>query len=187
MKHHFTTKIILSTAIIFASIATVAAQTSTDNIGYDQPQSAYQDQYQQPQSQPVQQAPAQQYTQQNQYPPSNQYSDQQSFYYYPDANVYYDPACNHYMYNDGANWLTVNVLPWNIRIGGLPRILVYHRGPQVWLDNRIHRGYYFANRGRFGPQARFGYHDNFRRDVGFNRGFGGGRGYGGGRGFGHHR
>ena len=208
MKRNYTTKVILSATIIFASIATVSAQTNNDNTGYSQPaqaQSTYQDHYMQQndpaqqdqqqnqqyiqQNQPIQQG--QQYTQQA--PPVQQpqqpvqYANQQGYYYYPDANVYYDPTYNDYMYNNGSAWLTVNVLPYNIRLGGLPRFMVYHRGPQVWLDNRIHRGYYFANRGRFGPQARFGYHDNFRRDVGFNRGFGGGRGYGGGRGFGHHR
>jgi hypothetical protein len=179
---NFTTKMILSVAVIFASLTAVTAQ-SYDNTGYEQPaQSAYQDQYQQ------QNQPAQQYTQQSQYPQSNQYNtQQQGYYYYPDANVYYDPACNHYIYNDGASWLTVNVLPFNIRLGGLPRIIVYHRGPQVWLDNGFHRQNYYGYNYRFHPVVT--YRNDFRRDVVYNRGFdnhGGfdrGRGFGGDRGF----
>jgi hypothetical protein len=151
----FTTKMILSVAIIFASLTAATAQ-SYDNTGYTPAgQSAYQDQY----------------AQQNQYPQSNQYTDQQGYYYYPDANVYYDPACNHYIYNNGSSWLTVNVLPYNIRLGGLPRIMVYHRGPQVWLDNRIHRDNYFAYQNRFRPQSVVAYRDNYYRGGGYNRGF----------------
>jgi len=198
MKKSFTTKIMLSTAIIFVSIVTVNAQPNNDNAGYDQQpaQSAYQDQQYAQQNQPVQQ-----YTQQVQYPQSNQYANQQSYYYYPDANVYYDPTYNDYMYNNGSAWLTVNVLPYNIRLGGLPRFMVYHRGPQVWLDNGYHRSYYGYNY-RFNARPVIGgYRNNYRGFVAYNRGFdkgrsfggdrgfGGGRGFSGGRGggFGHHR
>jgi hypothetical protein len=231
MKKNFITKMMLSTAIIFVSIATVTAQTNNDNVGYDQQpaQSTYQDQnvqqttpvqqdqYSQQQgqqqmqpAQPVQQdqqqytqvqpAPQQQYVQPAPQPQPNQYYNEQSFYYYPGANVYYDPAYNDYMYYNGAAWLTVNALPYNIRIGGLPRMLVYHRGPQVWLDNRFHRaGYYgygfrspgVAFRGGFGGGYRGGYiGGGYRGTVGgrgnfgggYRGGFGGGRSYGGGRG-----
>jgi len=179
---NFSTKMILSVAVIFASLSAVSAQSYDNN---QQSQSAYQDQYQQNQ-------PAQQYTQQNQYQQSNQYNNQQQgYYYYPDANVYYDPVCNHYIYNDGASWLTVNVLPYNIRLGGLPRIMVYHRGPQVWLDNGFHRQNYYGYNYHF-HQPVVTYRNDFRRDVVYNRGFsnrGGfdrGRAFGGDRGFGSH-
>jgi hypothetical protein len=163
----FATKMILSVAIIFASLTAATAQ-SYDNTGYAPAgQSAYQDQY----------------AQQNQYPQSNQYTDQQGYYYYPDANVYYDPACNHYIYNNGSSWLTVNILPYNIRLGGLPRIMVYHRGPQVWLDNRIHRDNYFVHQNRFRPQPVVAYRDNYR-GGGYNRGFDRGYNHGG---FDHYR
>jgi hypothetical protein len=196
MKKNFTTKIMLSAAIIFVSIATVNAQTNNDNDGYDQQpaqsQSAYQDQQYAQQNQPVQQ----QYTQQVQYPQSNQYVNQQGYYYYPDVNVYYDPTYNDYMYNNGSAWLTVNVLPYNIRLGGLPRFMVYHRGPQVWLDNGYHRSYYgynyrFNSRPVIGGYRNAVYRNNYRGAIAYNRGFdrgrsfgGGGRSFGGGRGFG---
>ncbi|HMG82921.1 MAG TPA: hypothetical protein VK559_07785 [Ferruginibacter sp.] len=168
---NFTTKMILSAAIVFGSLTAVSAQSyDNNNVGYDQPQTAYQDQYTQP-NQPAQQ----------------QYSNQpQGYYYYPDANVYYNPVCDNYIYNNGAAWLTVNVLPWNIRIGGLPRFMVYHRGPQVWLDNNIHRGYYAHNYG-FRSQPAVAYR-NYGRG-GYDRGFARGGYYGGGNrgGFGHGR
>lgn len=212
MKRNYTTKIILSATIIFASIATVSAQTNNDNTGYSQPaqaQSTYQDHYMQQsdpaqQSQPIQQN--QQYTQQNQPVQQSQqytqqaapvqqtqqpvqYANQQGYYYYPDANVYYDPTYNDYMYNNGSAWLTVNVLPYNIRLGGLPRFMVYHRGPQVWLDNGFHRANYFGYNNRFHTGPVIGYRNNYRGVVAYNRGFdrgrsfGGDRGFGGGRGF----
>jgi hypothetical protein len=194
MKKNFTTKMILSVAVIFASLTAVSAQ-SYDNSGYNQ--SAYQDQY-------TQQAPAQQYQQQYpqqaQYAQTNQYAQPQGYYYYPDANVYYNPTCNNYIYYNGASWLTVGVLPYNIRLGGLPRMMVYYRGPQVWLDNNIHRSYYANNYYGRRPQVvaynnnyyRGGY-NNFNRGNfnggGFNRGGGYARGGGFSRGggFGHHR
>jgi hypothetical protein len=204
MKRNYTTKIMLSAAIIFVSIATVSAQTNNDNPGYDQQpaqsQSTYQDQQYAQQNQPVQQSQQyaqqsqpvqQQYTQQNQSPQPNQYTNQQGYYYYPDANVYYDPTYNDYMYNNGSAWLTVNVLPYNIRLGGLPRFMVYHRGPQVWLDNGYHR-YYYGYNYRFHAYPGIGYRNyygGYRGPVAYGRGFGGGRGFSGGRGGGggHHR
>jgi uncharacterized membrane protein YgcG len=176
---NFTTKLMLGAAIFFATLTTVSAQSYNDNnVGYDQP-AQQQNQYTQQQNQ------NQQYAQ-----PVQQYSDQQNFYYYPDANVYYNPACNNYIYNDGTTWLTVNVLPYNIRINNLPRVMVYHRGPQVWLDNRFHRDNYYGNNYRFQQQPVVAYRDNnyrndFRRGGGFDRGFDRGGHSFGGRGLDH--
>src|ERR1700757_5246421 len=118
MKKSFTTKMIAGIAKVFASLTTASAQSYPNN---SNDQSAYQDQqYTQTQTQP------QQFAQPNQYQAAPDVQ-QQGYYYYPDANVYYDPSCNHYIYNDGYGWLTVNVLPFNIRIGNLPRFMVYHR------------------------------------------------------------
>ncbi|UAY51451.1 hypothetical protein [Ferruginibacter albus] len=111
MKTNFTKTIILSSIITIGLFSTVKAQT------------AYNDQY---------------YN--NQY--NNGYNQscdqQQSFYYYPSANVYYNPFANNYSYNNGRGWLTVNVLPAGISVYNAPRYTVYHRGPQVWLDNPVH-------------------------------------------------
>lgn len=160
------TKTIVTVAVILASFTAVKAQTYNDsNIGYEQQpaQSAYQDQ----QTQPVQQ----QYTQ------SNQYNNQpQGYYYYPSANVYYNPACNNYSYYNGGAWLTVNVLPF--ALAG-PRVVVYHTGPQVWLDNNIHRNYY----------ANYGYRPTviaYRGGGYYAGGYRGGAYYGGYHGGGYH-
>jgi len=114
MKTIFTKTILLGTIITVGLFSTSKAQSAYD----DQYNGQYNDQYSY--SQP---APA--------------YGDQ-SFYYYPDANVYYDVNCNKYIYNNGGGWLTVNVLPSNICLTNIPRFTVYHRGPQVWLDNAVH-------------------------------------------------
>jgi hypothetical protein len=170
MKTNYTKKIVLATVILLGFYTGAKAQSDD--------QSAYDDQYAQPQTQTQQQytQPAQQYTQpEPQYtqPVDPQYSDQQSFDYYPDANVYYDNSCNRYIYYDGGAWLTVNVLPQGISLLGLPRFRVFHRGPQVWLDNAFHRNYY-----RGGNFYRGG--GTYRPQV-FNGGGYRGGGYGGGR------
>ncbi len=61
------------------------------------------------------------------------------FYYYPSANVYYDVSVGLYYYNPGSTWTSVQVLPpgFSITIGA-PRYVVYHQGPDVWVDNHIH-------------------------------------------------
>jgi hypothetical protein len=195
MKTNYTKKIILATLILLGFYTGAKAQSDD--------QSAYDDQYAQPQTQPAQQQqytePAQQYTQpQQQYtqPVDPQYSDQQSFDYYPDANVYYDNSCDRYIYYDGGAWITVNVLPQGISLFGLPRFRVFHRGPQVWLDNAFHRNYYRGgnfNRGggAYRPQVFNG--GGYRgggfgggRAVTFNRGGGGFNRGGGGFGGGNH-
>jgi len=103
---------------------------------------------------------------------------QQGFYYYPDANVYYDINCGRYIYNNGYGWLTVNVLPSGIYLNNAARFMVYHRGPQVWLDNSIHFRNYYRAAYRKPIVAYNNYrHDDFarrdfnRRDFGRDRGF----------------
>ena len=105
---------------------------------------------------------------------------QQGFYYYPDANVYFDPSCNRYIYNNDGAWLSVNVLPRGFYLGGA-RYMVYHRGPQVWLDNPIHiRNYYrggyrpaFAYAGgyRYNNYRGFAARNNFRGGYDYGRGY----------------
>jgi hypothetical protein len=194
MKTNYTKKIVLATLVTFGLFTAAKAQNDD--------QSAYDDQYAQPQQQYAQ--PQQQYTQpvdpqytepQQQYtqPVDPQYD--QSFDYYPDANVYYDNSCGRYIYNDGGVWVTVNTLPVGISLYGAPCYRVYHRGPQVWLDNAFHiRNFRGGYRGGYRPAVAYGgyrggyggYRGGFQRQ-GFN---GGGRGFdnrgGGGRGFENH-
>ena len=103
----------------------------------------------------------------NQYAPQN---DQQSFYYYPDANVYYDNSCQHYIYNNGAGWQTVNALPYGLLPAASSRVLVYHNGPKVWLDNSMHRDNYYAQYHFRRQQPVVAYRENERRgDRNWNR------------------
>lgn len=61
------------------------------------------------------------------------------YYYYPGSNVYYDAGPGLYYYNQGAAWTGVRVLPPGISITvGAPRYVIYHQGPNVWVDNRVH-------------------------------------------------
>ena len=61
------------------------------------------------------------------------------YYYYPSTNVYYDAGPGLYYYNPGTTWTSVRVLPpgFSITIGA-PRYVVYHQGPDVWVNNQIH-------------------------------------------------
>lgn len=61
------------------------------------------------------------------------------FYYYPAANVYYDATPKLYYYNNGSVWSGVSVLPPGMIIAnGAPRVIIYHDGPEVWYDNKVH-------------------------------------------------
>ena len=73
---------------------------------------------------------------------NNDYA-QQSFDYYPSANVYFDNSCNRYIYNNGRSWLSVNFLPFGFSIGNSPRYQVYSNyGSEIWRDNDMHRSKY---------------------------------------------
>jgi hypothetical protein len=186
MEKSFIKKIILGTVITFGLFTAAKAQTDDQSAYDDQYPQTQQQQYTQPQQQYVQ--PQQQYTQQQQYaqqPVDPQYNDQQSFEYYPDANVYYDNSCNRYIYNNGGAWVTVNALPVGISLYGAPYYRVYHRGPQVWLDNAIHMRSFYRG-GGYRPVV---YGGGYRgagfggRAISYNRGggdFNRGGGFGGG-------
>jgi hypothetical protein len=165
MKTGFTKKIIMGTILSIGLFSVANAQTTYDDQQYyndQQSEQQYnQQQYNQQQQQQYSQ-PAPQYTQPA---PAPAYGDQ-SFYYYPGANVYYDINCNRYIYNNGYGWLTVNVLPPSIYLGNAPRYMVYHRGPQVWLDNPIHVRNFYRPAYRQPVVAYNNFrHDDFRRDV----------------------
>jgi hypothetical protein len=72
-------------------------------------------------------------------PPHAKAYGKQKFYYYPDYNVYYDAGPGMYYYNPGPSWSGVTVLPANVNfVTSAPRYVVYHNGPEVWQDNKIH-------------------------------------------------
>jgi len=128
MKTNITKKILLGAILFCGLFGTAKAQTAYDDQQYNDQQNNSQQNNNQQYS----------YSQPQQYAPQTVPADEQSFYYYPDANVYYDINYNRYIYYNGSAWLTVNTLPAGIFIGHSPRVMVYHNGPRVWMDNAIH-------------------------------------------------
>ena len=75
-------------------------------------------------------------------------AQQLKFYYYPSSNVYYDLANHHYVYLNNGTWTTINTFPPRFRARDR-RVIIYHSGPEVWMDNTTHhRKYYNVPRGR---------------------------------------
>ena len=65
-------------------------------------------------------------------------AQQLKFYYYPQANVYYDPAHKQYIYYTGSAWTPVAVLPTGVVVTNAPRVVVYSSTPAVWKLNPQH-------------------------------------------------
>lgn len=72
-------------------------------------------------------------------PPHAKAYGKHKFYYYPSSNVYYDATPGLYYYNSGNSWTGVKTLPPGFVVAsGTPRYVVYHQGPDVWMDNKVH-------------------------------------------------
>lgn len=97
---------------------------------------------------------------------NNRYKE--SFFYYPQSNVYYSFKTHDFIYQRHNRWVSGNRLPRHIRIDREPRLVVEHRGYDVWNDNRMHTDMYRNHRdgwakrdGGFGaPPADYGHHNN---------------------------
>ncbi len=85
----------------------------------------------------------------NRYEQFDRNPDQQGYYYYPDADIYYNPRDRHYCYNDGRGWLNVSILPFSISLDMMPRVMVYSSGPQIWKGYYKHRALFYKNRNHF--------------------------------------
>ncbi len=65
------------------------------------------------------------------------------YYYYPDANVYYNPVTHEYAYSDNGTWTRNRELPNTVVIHDRKRhVTVYHDKGDVWMDNDMHRKKY---------------------------------------------
>ena len=84
-------------------------------------------------------------------------AQQLRFYYYPKANVYYDPASRQYIYYDNSNWTTVQTLPSTIIVKDVPRVTVYSKTPQVWQMNAEHKEKYKNYNGKYPKGKAVGY------------------------------
>lgn len=63
---------------------------------------------------------------------------QQSFYYYPQSNVYYSFETRQYIYPFRGAWKISHRLPRHIWLDNQPRFVVNHYGFDVWNENRFH-------------------------------------------------
>ena len=63
----------------------------------------------------------------------------ESFFYYPQSNVYYSFSTRQYIYPSHGSWLVAYRLPHHMRIGREYRVKVEHRGFDVWNDNGRHQ------------------------------------------------
>jgi hypothetical protein len=63
----------------------------------------------------------------------------ESFFYYPQSNVYYSFRTHQYIYPSHGGWQIANRLPHYIRIGREDRVTIEHRGFDVWNDNAQHQ------------------------------------------------
>ena len=65
-----------------------------------------------------------------------------TFYFYPEVNVYYNPATMDYYYYDSTatRWNTGKDLPKHYNIGAKDKYeTIYYNGTDVWLSNPDHR------------------------------------------------
>ena len=97
---------------------------------------------------------------------------EQSFYYFPQSNVYYSFSTGNYIFFDHNAWVVTQRLPHYYRLRSESRFVVYHNGFDVWNDNRFHCMKYHDYR-RFSPDVAYdrrgdnndyGYPDRDRND-----------------------
>lgn len=65
-------------------------------------------------------------------------TNKQSFYYYPQSNVYYDVAARHYIYPGRNGWVRVHRLPQEFHRTNARGYAVYNYGPDIWRYNTDH-------------------------------------------------
>jgi hypothetical protein len=65
-----------------------------------------------------------------------------SFYYYPQANVYYNPQTRQYAYDDHGTWTYHRNLPSNMAVQRKSYVTVYGNNSEIWRDNTSHREKY---------------------------------------------
>ena len=65
-------------------------------------------------------------------------NSQQSFYYYPQSNVYYNIATQQYIFPFQGTWTVAYRLPRYIWLDNQPRYTVNYNGFDVWRENRFH-------------------------------------------------
>ena len=74
----------------------------------------------------------------------------ESFFYYPQSNVYYSFRTHQYIYPTRSGWQIAYRLPHYMRIRREERVRVEHRGFDVWNDNARHQ-YTYSRRNAAPP------------------------------------
>jgi hypothetical protein len=80
-------------------------------------------------------------------PPVAENLSPRNFYYYPAANVYYDPTRHHYIFLDSTakTWKESNELPDSIKNSLDKNVVLNNITPPVWKNNEQHRMVYAAS------------------------------------------
>lgn len=60
------------------------------------------------------------------------------YYYYPQANVYFNPVAHNYFYARNGAWVTVNALPRDMYLGQSYQEVYCNDNENIWAYNRSH-------------------------------------------------
>lgn len=80
------------------------------------------------------------YQQDNRY--VNRAPDRRAYYYYPRANVYYNPIGHNYYYPNNGVWISVNTLPRDVYLDQQYQEVYCNDNEDIWDYNRTHVDYY---------------------------------------------
>ncbi|MFC4230944.1 hypothetical protein ACFOW1_03515 [Parasediminibacterium paludis] len=64
--------------------------------------------------------------------------ERRSYYYYPQANVYFNPIAHNYCYARNGAWITVNTLPRDIYLDQNYQEVYCNDNEDIWAYNRAH-------------------------------------------------
>ncbi len=67
----------------------------------------------------------------------------QSFYFYPQTNVYYSFEKGQYIFPRSDKWMTATRLPEKMKLNRKQRLLIEHAGGEVWKENYDHLRQYW--------------------------------------------
>jgi len=77
------------------------------------------------------------------------------YFYYPEANIYFNEANSNYSYFDPATstWVTSAQLPGSYSINkNSPKKEVYYNGADVWTDNTAHQKKFGTKKDKMSPK-----------------------------------
>jgi len=68
----------------------------------------------------------------------NRAPERRNYYYYPQANVYFNPIAHNYYYSRNGAWITVNTLPRDIYLDQNYQEVYCSDNEDIWAYNRMH-------------------------------------------------